>query len=172
MKLIHLEAVLDKIEVICSNYPSIDYNDNSKDFIKLYKIKKDISKDPELFHSFMYHVLSYIKTIELRQRENICGHISDYISVKLFKVKVCPVAVDIISDLYLELFRDVSKLWDYYSGSYNYPVPSSRDMPDNVSPRGYFWSRHNENTLWEGEYGELRKELLEFCITSTYNKFE
>lgn len=49
------------------------------------------------------------------------------------------------------------KYWDRYSGDPNFPVPYTDNK---VSPiRAY-----TEKPLWRGQYGKLRKELLDFCI--------
>lgn len=49
------------------------------------------------------------------------------------------------------------KYWDHYSGDPYFPVPYTNNKVSSI--RAY-----NEKPLWRGQYGELRKELLEFCI--------
>lgn len=57
--------------------------------------------------------------------------------------------------------------WPKYSGIPSYPVPSvtlgltALDQFDTVAL--------DRSSFWEGEYGELRKELLEFCIAQLEN---
>lgn len=54
------------------------------------------------------------------------------------------------------LFKDLSEKWEKYSGDSCYPIPSS-----GIPEQDYFISaRHN--TLWVGEQGELRMELMKF----------
>ena len=57
--------------------------------------------------------------------------------------------------------------WPKYSGIPSHPVPSvtlgltALDQFDTVA---LSWA-----SFWEGEYGELRKELLQFCIAQLEN---
>ena len=54
------------------------------------------------------------------------------------------------------LFKELSKKWEKYSGDSCYPIPSSGNLEQDY----YISSRHN--TLWVGEQGELRMELMKF----------
>ena len=56
--------------------------------------------------------------------------------------------------------------WPKFSGDSRYPVPSPKGWP----PEDEF-SRAavSSDNFWEGEYGALRKELLQFCIGQLEN---
>ena len=51
--------------------------------------------------------------------------------------------------------RRLFRLWPKYSGDIVYPVPGGHEA---------FWSAVRYETTWSGEYGKLRKELLNFMI--------
>ncbi len=53
-----------------------------------------------------------------------------------------------------ELWR-LFRLWPKYSGSIDYPIPGSYQA---------FWFAQKYGSMWSGEYGKLRKELLNFMI--------
>lgn len=57
--------------------------------------------------------------------------------------------------------------WPKFSGDSRYPVPSPKGCP----PKDEF-SRVavSSDNFWEGEYGALRWELLEFCIDQLENE--
>jgi hypothetical protein len=48
--------------------------------------------------------------------------------------------------------------WPDYSGSRDYPVPSARS--DLTAAQAYDMA----DNLWVGQYGDMRKALLDFCI--------
>ena len=48
--------------------------------------------------------------------------------------------------------------WPKYSGNSTYPVPCPKGGDPQLA-----WSSHYPN-LWQGEYGDLRRELLDFLI--------
>lgn len=58
-------------------------------------------------------------------------------------------------------------LWPNYSGSHLYPVPDP-DHPHGDDEFGAYWfaGRRYEGpgSVWTGEYGALRRELLDFMI--------
>lgn len=61
----------------------------------------------------------------------------------------------------LENIRDIIfKEWPNYSGDIRYPVPSLFPL---ISSENLYY--HTDN-MWIGEYGDLRKELLQFMIDS------
>ena len=51
--------------------------------------------------------------------------------------------------------RRLFRLWSKYSGDIVYPVPGGHEA---------FWSAVKYKATWSGEYGKLRKELLNFMI--------
>lgn len=64
-------------------------------------------------------------------------------------------------DTYLE---ELMSKWPKHSGSRAYPIPAPvRD----TTPGAYFWATMQVGRKWDGKtkYGQLRWELLQFCIT-------
>lgn len=59
-----------------------------------------------------------------------------------------------------ELVR-VFRRWDHWSGSYEYPVPAPSGCHT-----GEFYEARQKGRLWDRttEYGQLRWQLLDFCI--------
>ena len=82
----------------------------------------------------------------------------------LLKIKACPdkdrgICNSVphsfeISRLLFSLF----KAWPKFSGTLNFPVPHPTEP---FSAAGAYYAAENK---WEGEYGALRMELLDFCI--------
>ncbi len=69
-------------------------------------------------------------------------------------------------------FRKLCTSWPKYSGNYWYPVPCpEEEMYVGVDARSnasrYYNYCHN---MWEGEYGKLRMQMLEFCINELENE--
>lgn len=60
----------------------------------------------------------------------------------------------------VERFRVLCREWPKYSGKAFYPVPSPTIAH---SPSTIFLS--SDGDMWEGEYGKLRRELLDFAIS-------
>ncbi|QJT71831.1 hypothetical protein TH1_149 [Shewanella phage Thanatos-1] len=176
MKLITIAQIKQEVEEICSKYPNVNYSTFSHgDYSELYKIRAEISKNEQLYYSLMHYSLSDLNSIDVKNRHNICGHINDFISRVFAWSTVCIVATDIIGGLYLDLFKDISSKWEYYSKSHNYPVPPNKSYTSSekdISPRKMFWDKHNANRLWEGEYGALREELLQFSLDYVSKKFD
>lgn len=77
-----------------------------------------------------------------KSREGICGHIE--------------FMYDVDCSFYMDLYK-IFKHWPKFSGMLHYPVPAA--YYDN--PKTEFTETDN---LWQGAYGDLRKELLQFCI--------
>lgn len=63
-----------------------------------------------------------------------------------------------IRDFYVSSICKVMEYWPKYSGDPKYPVPSTKES---TSPQQMYIISKN---LWAGEYGHLRKELLDFLI--------
>lgn len=59
-----------------------------------------------------------------------------------------------------ELLAPQFESWDEYSGNEAYPIALEGWM----RPSSAYWSSENSNK-WVGEYGEVRKRLLQHCIT-------
>lgn len=63
----------------------------------------------------------------------------------------------------VKLEREVASAmqqWELYSGSPSYPVPAS--FGKTSSPHAAYRAFNNRHAVWEGEYGFLRAELLNF----------
>lgn len=58
--------------------------------------------------------------------------------------------------------RAVAKRWPKWSGDSVYPVPDSELLPDDA------YQQYDEK--WQGEYGDLRRELLDFLIEELENE--
>jgi hypothetical protein len=64
---------------------------------------------------------------------------------------------DLMLEYNTQKMRELYSTWPPYSGCYVYPVPAtSCDLPSEQ-----YNATHN---MWEGQYGDLRKDLLEHLI--------
>lgn len=60
--------------------------------------------------------------------------------------------------------------WPKYSGIPSYPIPS---VTLGLTALAQFDTvALDRSSFWEGEYGELRKELLQFCIDTLTKELE
>lgn len=57
-----------------------------------------------------------------------------------------------------EILAPFFKKWNKFSGNVNYPVPATRK---NSCPHTQY---ANTSNYYKGKYGQLRLELLQFCI--------
>lgn len=73
-----------------------------------------------------------------------------------------PVYFDRNGPLLFSLF----KAWPKFSGTLNFPVPHPTEP---FSAASAYYAAENK---WEGEYGALRMELLDFCITELEDQLE
>lgn len=73
------------------------------------------------------------------------------------------------SDVY-DIISDLSRHWPKYSGNINYPVPAPGCLggPDMAKQAEV----HYGCDAWAGEYGALRRELLDFIIERLENSDE
>lgn len=136
---------------------------------------KDIMEDSlggstESF-SLLYHALLYIREMKPSERKNICSDISVF-CCKVFGSRIHHsstysyniLARGIVTTIIKNTFVEIAKKWPKYSGSEGYPVPYAFPAkPGYLSPYAAFWETHS-GCFWVGEYGVLRKELLDFCI--------
>ena len=82
----------------------------------------------------------------------------------LLKVKACPYQDRGICGslpMYFDrgrLLFSLFKAWPKFSGTLNFPVPHPTEPFSAAS--AYYFARDK----WEGEYGDLRRELLDHCI--------
>lgn len=94
-------------------------------------------------------LLEALKKVERKGFFGICYNLSSV----LFEDENC----NVLLQMFYEMFVD----WPKYSGNVCYPVPHP-DYPKDPGEAG--WMFNNADRLWEGPYGELRIELLDFCI--------
>ena len=64
---------------------------------------------------------------------------------------ICP-NLEFLIEIDDEILRELMSGWPKHSGDMYYPVPGGRDA--------YYESMNK----WEGEYGALRRELLDYMI--------
>lgn len=63
--------------------------------------------------------------------------------------------VRMLSRAVMDLFKHLSRVWPHFSGDHCFPVPwPGRSVNPQIA-----YDRENK---WEGEYGDLRRNLLEF----------
>lgn len=64
------------------------------------------------------------------------------------------------SEIFKPILRKLGSEWEHFSGDVTYPVPD----PDGVFNSQDIFEDIDVN-MWEGEYGALRKDLLNFMIS-------
>lgn len=90
----------------------------------------------------------------------------------LLKIKACPdkdYGICGSLPMYFDrgrLLFSLFKAWPKFSGTLNFPVPHPTEPFSAAS--AYYFARDK----WEGEYGALRMELLDFCITELEDQLE
>ena len=57
--------------------------------------------------------------------------------------------------------------WPEYSGYASYPIRPAPHISAYVDVREGFWAARRTKTLWVGEYGAARQNLLDFLIERT-----
>lgn len=108
-------------------------------------------------------VLSALKALQVKVRQpsyGICSNLDWQLAIELGSEFVCEYRLpngDLASDLVTEL----SQNWPKFSSVPAYPVP----LPDGSNTL-YTCMEMYDSSLnkWEGEYGALRLELLQFLI--------
>lgn len=98
-------------------------------------------------HKELLHCLINIRAGDRKPYVGICRHIQD--------------------DQQQYVFNGLCKEWPKYSGDKEYPVPSVD--PDDT-PRDAYNASGDE--VYEGEYGALRLELVDYCIDRLENGYE
>lgn len=74
---------------------------------------------------------------------------------------------------YKRLCRGASETWPYWSGFYDYPVPSTMLNLNNDLPAPIAYSSHGHgNMRWQGEYGQMRMCYLNHQINYLSNLLE
>lgn len=73
-----------------------------------------------------------------------------------------------VSHLTQVLMREMFKEWPYYSGVESYPIDISlKHKYDGFSPCDQYktMAQYGDTWVWNGEYNDLRRDLLKFLIT-------
>ena len=63
--------------------------------------------------------------------------------------------------------EELAAEWPAYSGFISYPIRPAPYIWAFVDVREDFWTARREKTLWVGEYGAARQNLLDFLIERT-----
>lgn len=129
--------------------------------------------------TYVYRVdpLRYVSSFNLERLLKELRKLSKKVNSFWFKHVVCKWASTRPSGICVMLYdqagredwsfvlTDLFKTWEKFSGVDAYPVPSTNL---NVSPIGAF----KKEPRWEGEYGQLRRELLQHCIDTLEAELE
>jgi hypothetical protein len=77
---------------------------------------------------------------------------------------ICSNLPDIDVSMACDFVEKYAKTWKHFSGSETYPVPGRHAA---------YRAAHDTGSMWTGEYGELRKDLLDHLIEqSKYSDFD
>lgn len=106
-------------------------------------------------------ILTLLKRIQNGEREDhrgICTNIT-WLSLagKEYATTEERIESENLYTYYMDWLGSNVKRWSKFSGNTVYPVPT----PDHTDPNSFYWKIDNK---WEGDYGEVRKELLQWCI--------
>ncbi len=72
---------------------------------------------------------------------------------------ICTDVYELLGDKsIMETLSSIMAKWPAHSGSLEYPIPSTHPKLNYFE---IYWSTDN---YWIGQYGQLRRELLHFCI--------
>lgn len=102
------------------------------------------------------------------QTLNILRRIRDEPALRTSNKGICPIVQELMEKEGMQpnsfgsvqrMLKDTFKEWDKFSGDELYPVPNPRHK--NSTPYNAYRKCYD---MWQGPYGELRKELLEFTI--------
>ena len=63
--------------------------------------------------------------------------------------------------------EELAAEWPAYSGFVSYPIRPAPYISAYVDVREGFWTARRSKTLWVGEYGAARQNLLDFLIERT-----
>ena len=64
-----------------------------------------------------------------------------------------------------KMLKEIFREWDCHSGDDLYPVPNPRNPSDPESAYPCYKIAYEAGNMWQGPYGELRRNLLNFTIT-------
>lgn len=68
-----------------------------------------------------------------------------------------------------ELFKTIARTWEHCLDNSEYLIPASRDNKDTKEAENAYWSASIREMWYEGEYAELRRELLAYVIKELKN---
>ena len=63
--------------------------------------------------------------------------------------------------------EELAAEWPEYSGYASYPIRPTPHITTYADESGGFWEARRNKTLWVGEYGAARQNLLDFLIERT-----
>lgn len=104
----------------------------------------------------LLEALKHVKTLE-GKRYGICMYVEEYLEQHFPEFPF---------DL-LETIGGLAQNWPKWSGDGTYVVPAPSWCQEKQDP--HCWAYCNL-PAWEGEYGELRRELLDFLIEELENE--
>lgn len=100
----------------------------------------------------LLNALMAIKKEPFEPHTGICPNI-DYATMNI------PGTIDMFIQT---VFKDIAQSWPKYSGDQHYPVPATFS---DETPRTAYAFAYTHEGMWGGEYGTLRKELLDYAIS-------
>ncbi|ASD52155.1 hypothetical protein KNT64_gp203 [Pseudomonas phage PspYZU05] len=116
-------------------------------------------------------------------KPGICYNASVHVCINFKKLKSVKYGLgeNLVNRIASEIMSNLFTEWEFYSGNPLYPVPRRKDLAKNLAEGeeainlaytdaeqaydGVFWAPGTDHR-WEGEYGRLRIELLDFLIES------
>ena len=94
------------------------------------------------------------------QTLNILRRIRDDEKLQDASLGICPIVQRIMEPNSVQkMLKEIFREWDKFSGDELYPVPSPRHK--NSTPYNAYRKCYD---MWQGPYGELRRDLLNFTI--------
>lgn len=118
-------------------------------------------------------VLSALKALRVTvrlQTHGICNNLDCQLPVELGQTCVDNYCLDNGEPTYT-VITELSKKWPKFSGIPSHPVPVPDSLLNNYRKSGIPSVEIYDTVLnkWVGEYGELRRELLDFLIEELEN---
>jgi len=105
--------------------------------------------------------MSKIEQVAKLLREIANGKYPDELSLGL-----CYIISQILDVGNMRRIMERAKDWEHYSGDPTYPVPYGDFGPDEA----YIWGKY-EQSLYSGEYGEMRRDLAGFLADTIWPKW-
>lgn len=107
--------------------------------------------------------------------EGICGLVHDEINIIVTATDlniVAPTRTEcyLVRSTSIEYLMDIAKKWPKYSGNPHYPVPFPNSISEKNATEQAEHAYELTDSLWVGEYGKLRRELLNFLIQNIEDK--